>query len=57
MYGDCKFVEVMKKFLNSAILFEREYNQNLVAARIVDIVKGLMGSDFLIGISGQFYYG
>lgn len=39
-----------------AISFEKKYKANLVAIRIVDIVKDIIGFDFQTGMSTQFFY-
>lgn len=46
----------MKAILTFPIPFEKECNEKLVSPRIVDIVKDVISSDFLTGISAQTFY-
>lgn len=46
----------MKKFLNLAILFEKEPYKKLVANHIVHIAKDMMGSECLARMNVQYYY-
>lgn len=56
MRGFLSFLKLMKAILNFAIAFEKEYNEKLVTSRILSIVKDMLDSDFLTGISIQSYY-
>lgn len=53
---DSTFVELMKISLKFVIAIEKEYNERFVATRISDIVKDMMSSGVLAGISNQNYY-
>lgn len=53
---DFTFVDLLKTMLNSAIAFNKEYNQKLVTICIVDNVKDMMRSDFCTGMRVQSYY-
>lgn len=53
--GDCTFVDVVKKTLNFAIAFEKEYSWNFVSTRNVDIMKYMIGSDFLTKTRAYYY--
>lgn len=46
----------MKIIVNFTVVFEKEYNEKFAAALIVDIIKTVMGSVFLTGMSIQSYY-
>lgn len=48
---DTTFVDLMKTILHFSIAFEKVYNDMLFATRIVDVVKDMMSSDFLAGMS------
>lgn len=52
---DSMFVDLMKNILTFGNAFEKEYNEKLVATSIVNIVKGMMGSAYLAGMSSQLY--
>lgn len=56
MCHDAKFLTLMEAMLNFTIAFEKEYSERLVATRNLDIVKSMTGSDFLAGMTTQFYY-
>lgn len=47
---------LMKTTLSYAIVFEEVYSEKFVVTLIEDIMKEMMGSEFLTGMSVQFYY-
>lgn len=49
------FQDIMKLILHFAISFEKEYNEEFIASRIVDIVKAKTYRDLLTEISIQYY--
>lgn len=53
---DSTCVVLMEEILNSAIAFEKEYKEKFVAARIVEIMKDMRGSDLLTEMSTQDCY-
>lgn len=53
---DSKFVGLVKTILNFALAFEEDENKKLGATRSVDILKDLIGPEFLKGMSSQSYY-
>lgn len=53
---DSTFVVLIETILNSSIASGKEYKQKLVPTRIVDIVKEMMGSECLTGMSAQSCY-
>lgn len=53
---DSTFVDLTKKILTLAIAFGEEYNEKFVVTRVVHIVKDMMGTDVLAGMSDQFSY-
>lgn len=55
MRRDSMLLDLMKKNLNFAIAFRKTYSEKLVASRIVDIVKDVIGSNFPIKLSVQTY--
>lgn len=50
------FVDLTKTSLNFAIAFEKDYHEKFVTTRIVGIVKDMVYSDFLTGMSAQSYF-
>lgn len=54
---DFRFVALIKKTLNFAIEFEKEYSGGLVASSIVNFVMYMTGSGFLIEMRSQPQYG
>lgn len=54
VHSDVTFPDLMKTVLNFAIAFE-EHDKKFVVARIEDIGKDVMGSDFLTGKTAQSY--
>lgn len=52
MFGD-----FMKTILKFAIAFEKKHKEIFVATHIEHIVKDMMGSDYLTGMSARSYYG
>lgn len=51
--SDFSFFYFMRKIMNLSIEFKKEHNEKLGATRIVDILKDMSGSDFLIKMSFQ----
>lgn len=49
------FVAIDKPVINFSAVFENEHGVSLFAARIVDIVEGMVSSDFLFRISPRTY--
>lgn len=45
---DSTFAVFKKNFLYFAFAFDREYEEKLILIQILDVVKAMMGSDFLI---------
>lgn len=56
LHRDSLFVGVKKTVLNFSITLESEYNETFVSARIVNILKDMMLSDLLTGMSTLSYY-
>lgn len=54
---DFTFLDVMKTILHYSVVFAKAYTGKLVAARIVDIAKDMIRSDFHTAMSAQSYYG
>lgn len=54
--GDSVFVILIKSILNLTVAFQKWYNDKFVAARVMEIVKDKMGSDFLKGMSAQSFH-
>lgn len=54
--SDSTFMDLIKTIFNVSILFQKDYHEKLVATRTLDILTDMMGSDFLTGMSAQFYY-
>lgn len=50
------FVDLVKKLLTFATRFEKGYDEKFVATGIVDIVKDMICSDFLVRENAQSYY-
>lgn len=46
----------MKTIVNFSVAFENEYTEKSVAIRNVNILKDVMGSYFLMGMSVRFHY-
>lgn len=55
MCNDSTFMDRMKRILNFVIAFRKAYNEMFGAAGIEDIVKDMMGYDFLPGVSDYSY--
>lgn len=50
---DSNFVDFVKKVLNFSIAFEKVYNEKIIASRILDILKDMIRSELLTGISSN----
>lgn len=55
MRCESTFVDFMKKILNLATAFKKKYNERFVSTGNVDIVKYMMGLDFLTGMIAKSY--
>lgn len=56
VHGLCKFGDQMKKVLDFAVRFENMYREKSAAVYILDIVKNVISSESLTGMSGLICY-
>lgn len=56
MCRDFTSADLIKTILCLAIAFEKKYIEKFVTIRIVDILKVIVGLDFLTGMGIQSYY-
>lgn len=53
---DSRFLYLVDTIPKFTISFEKENNKMLVVARAADVVRDVMGSDFLTGMCDRSYY-
>lgn len=56
VYRDSKLLDFIEPILNFAITSKQKYHLKLAATRNMDVVKDMISSDFLTGMSSQPYY-